>query len=65
MESFHNAHFSVQVEAGAGLSTVLSQSRPADILVQDWDQGKPAVFNISVVSLLNSYFLSAVGATHQ
>ena len=42
-ESSHTAHLSVhcvQVEAGAGLSTDLSQSRPADILVQDWDRGK-------------------------
>ena len=57
-ESFQTAHMSVQVEAGAGLSTDLSQSRPADILVQDWDQGKPA----TVVSPLNSNVLSAVGA---
>ena len=35
VESFHNAHLLVQVEVGAGLSTDLSQSRPADILVQD------------------------------
>ena len=61
-ESFHTAHLSVQVEAGAGLSTDLSQSRPADILVQDWDRGKPATFDISVVSQLNSNVLSAAGA---
>ena len=47
-DPFHTAHLSVQVEAGAGLSTDLSQSRPADILVQDWEQGKPATFDISV-----------------
>ena len=40
----------------------LSQSRPADILVQDWDRGKPAAFDISVVSPLNSNVLSAAGA---
>ena len=45
-----------------GLSTDLSQSRPADILVQDWDRGKPAAFDISVVSPLNSSVLSTVGA---
>ena len=61
-ESFHTAHLSVQVEAGAGLSTDLSQSRPADILVQDWDRGKPVDFDISVVSPLNSNVLSAAGA---
>ena len=53
---------SVQVEAGAGLSTDLSQPRPADILVQDWDRGKPAAFDISVDSPLNSNVLSAVRA---
>ena len=62
--SFHTAHLSVQVEAGAGLSTDLSQSRPADILVQDWDRGKPAAFDfdISVDSPLNSNVLPAAGA---
>ena len=57
-ESFHTARLSVQIEAGAGLSTDLSQSRPADILVQDWDRGKPAAFD----SPLNSNVLSAAGA---
>ena len=62
--SFHTAHLSVQVEAGAGLSTDLSQSRPADILVQDWYRGKPAAFDfdISVDSPLNSNVLPAAGA---
>ena len=46
---FHNAHLSVQVEAGTGISTDLSQSRLADILVQDWDQGKPAATGISFI----------------
>ena len=59
MESIHNTHLSVQVEA----STDLSQSRSADILLQDWDQGMSAAFDICVVSLLNSNVLSAVGAT--
>ena len=59
VESFHNAHLPVQVEAAARLCTDLSQSRPADIIVQDCDQGKPAAFNICVVSPLNS----AAGAT--
>ena len=36
------AHLSVQVEAGTGLTTDLSQSRPADILVQDWDAASEA-----------------------
>ena len=62
VESFYNAHLSVQVEAGAWLSTDLSQTRPANIPVQDWDRGKPAAFDISVVSPLNPNVLSAAGA---
>ena len=61
-EAFQTAHLSVQAEAGAGLSTDFCQSRPADILVQDWDCRKPAAFDISVVSPLNSNVLSAAGA---
>ena len=45
------------------LRTDLYQSRPADIIVQDCDQGRPAAFNICVVSPLNSNVLSAAGAT--
>ena len=56
-------YLSVQVDAGAGLSTDLSHSRLADILVQDWGRGKPAACDICVVSLLNSIVLSAAGAT--
>ena len=55
MESIHNTHLSVQVEA----STDLSPSRLADILLQDWDQGMSAAFDICVVSPLNSNVLSA------
>ena len=37
VESFHLADIHVQVEAGSGLSHDRSHSRPADILVFDWD----------------------------
>ena len=37
LETPYNAHLSVRVKAGSGLSTDLSQSRLADILVQGWD----------------------------
>ena len=47
--------------SGAGLSTNLSQPRPAGILVLNWDRGKPAAFDISIVSPLNSNVLSAAG----
>ena len=52
VESFHQAHIHVQVEAGSGLSHDHSNSRPADILVFDWDHGKPAALDLTVVSFL-------------
>ena len=62
-ESFHQAHIRVQVEAGSGLSHDHSNSRPADILVFDWDHGKPAALDLTVVSLLNANILKEAGAT--
>ena len=34
-----------------------SQSRPADVLVPNWDLGKPAAFDLSVTSTLQSSVL--------
>ena len=59
----HRAHASVQVEAGAGLFPDHSQSRPADILVQNWNLGRPVALDISVVSQLNPSTLAEAGAT--
>ena len=53
VESFHQAHIHVQVEAGSDLSQDRSHSRPADILVFDWDHSRPAALDLTVVSLLN------------
>ena len=41
------------MEGGSGLTydTCMSHSWPADVLVRDWAQGKPAVFDITVTSL--------------
>ena len=47
VESFHRAHIRVQVEAGSSLSQDHSNSRPADILVFDWDQGKLEALDLS------------------
>ena len=44
------AHLSVQLEMGHGLSPNHSNSRPADILVQGWERGLPAAFDVSVLS---------------
>ena len=39
-----------------------SKDRLIFLIVQDWDRGEPAAFDISVVSPLNSNVLSAAGA---
>ena len=49
----HRAHASLEVEAGAGLVPDHSQPRPADILVQHWNHGRPVALDITVVSPLN------------
>ena len=59
----HRAHASVQVEVGAGLFPDHSQSRPADILLQNWNLGRPIALDISVVSPLNPSTLAEAGAT--
>ena len=46
------AHLSVRVEAGYGLSSDHSNTRPADVLVQGWDRGSPAALDITVTSPL-------------
>ena len=46
----HQAHLSVKVEGGSGLIPDMSHSRPADVLVRDWAQGKPAAFDIMATS---------------
>ena len=63
MHFLHRAHASVQVEVGAGLFPDHSQSRPADILLQNWNLGRPVALDISVVSPLNSSTLAETGAT--
>ena len=55
-------HASIKVEAGAGLFPDHSQSQPADILVQHWNQGRPIAQDISVVSPLNPSTLAEAGA---
>ena len=35
---------------GYGLSRDHVNSRPADVLVQGWDRGKPAAFDVTVTS---------------
>ena len=54
----HQAHLSVKVEGGSGLTPDMSHSWPADVLVRDWAQGKPAAFDITVTSPLSPAILA-------
>ena len=51
-EFCHQAHLSVRVEVGFGLSRDHTNTRPADVLVQDWARVFPAAFDITVTSSL-------------
>ena len=50
----HKAHLPVriEIEIGYGLGRVNINSRPADILIQGWDRGHPAAFDVTVTSPL-------------
>ena len=52
------AHLSVRVEVGYGLARDHVNSRPADVLVQGWDRGKPAAFDVTVASPLTPVTLN-------
>ena len=60
-ESCRLAHLSVMIELGNNLNPDHDHTRPAHILVHNWTQGKPAAFDFSVTSPLNSLNLSEVG----
>ena len=57
-EACQRVHMSVKVEAG---SHNHSHSCSADILVPNWSVGKPAAFDLSVSSSLNSKFFLEAG----
>ena len=54
---FHRAHLSVAVEKGHGLTRDRNHQRPADLLVTDWDRGRPAAMDITVTSPLTHVIL--------
>ena len=60
-ETCRRAHLNVKVEAGSNLTHDHSHTRPADILVPNWSLGKPAAFDLSVTSPLNSNVLFEAG----
>ena len=51
-----------RLEMGCGAGSD-SQSRPADVLVPNWDLGKPAAFELSVTSMLQSSALLEASVT--
>eukprot|EP00731_Ephydatia_muelleri_P031244 Em0022g758a len=52
------AHLSVRIEVGYGLARDHVNSRPADVLVQGWDRGKPAAFDVTFASPLTPVTLN-------
>ena len=56
----HQAYIAARLEAGSGLTPGLDHTRPADALVRDWAQGKPAAFafDITVTSPLTPAILA-------
>ena len=46
-EASRHAHFPVRTEMGSGLTPDHNHSRPADVLVEGWERGKPAIFDIN------------------
>ena len=47
------------MEAGSQLTPDFRQSRTPDVLVADWERGKPAACNITAISPLTPAFLNA------
>ena len=55
----HRAHLGVRVESGSGITPDLSRTRPADVLVLNWERGKHAALDITVTSPLIPSILTA------
>ena len=47
-DSCRLAHLSVKVEVGNNLTPDHDHTRPADVLVHNWSQGKPSAFDFSI-----------------
>ena len=62
-DSCRLAHLSVKVEVGNNLTPDHDHSRPANVLIHNWSQGKPAAFDFSVTSSLNSLNLLEAGVS--
>ena len=54
-----------QTEVGSGLGHDERRTWPADVLVPNWDLGKPAAFDLTVTSPLNSILKRVRQLDHQ
>ena len=59
-ESCKLACIAAQIKAGSGLDAKGSGTRPTDILIHNWEYGKPAALDFIITSLLNHYTLNEV-----
>ena len=48
---------------GSGLSADLSHSHPADVLINDWELGKPAALELTVTYPLIPSVMTEAGTT--
>ena len=51
------------MEVGSGWGHYEQRTQPADVLVPNWDLGKPVVFDLTVASLLNQSILNEACVT--
>ena len=54
----HSACLGVKVEVGNRLTPDLRQTCPADVLVADWERGRPAAWDVTVTSPLTPAVLN-------
>ena len=60
VEFYHRAHLpGVRVESDSTITSDLSHTRPADVLVLNWERGKHAALDITVTSPLTPSILTA------
>ena len=62
-ESCRQAGVGGQMEVGSGLGHDERCTRPADVLVPNWDLGKPAAFDLTAASPLNQSILNEACVT--
>ena len=63
VEFCHRACLGPQLEMGSGVGCYNQRTRPADVLVPNWDLGRPAAFDLSVTSTLHSAILTEASMT--